>query len=142
LSEYDAERVIKLALELGWGGRRIARSLPHLTRGAVRRVVSYYLRNGVLPYHKFENPLAGLPERELGILVDLLDLDPTLYLDELACKLCSVTGIYRDESQICRALQKMGLTLKVVSKLLHFDTCNNERAFPPAGAPRNSAIGN
>jgi hypothetical protein len=44
----------------------------------------------------------------------MLELDPTLYLDELAVKLFRVTGKFKDETQICRALQKMGLTVKMV----------------------------
>ena len=117
LSQHDAERVIKLKCSRGWGSRRIVKSMPYLSRGIVMRVIRFYLQNGVIPYRHFDNPNSGLNERERRILVDLLDLDPTLFLDELASKLHSVTGIYKCESQICRSLQKMGLTLKVVSSL-------------------------
>ena len=114
VSEHDANRVIKLTFRCNYGHRQIIQAMPHVTRHQITRLVRHFKRTGCIPYAGYKNPGAGLSEREMSLLNAMLELDPTLYLDELAVKLFRVTGKFKDETQICRALQKMGLTVKMV----------------------------
>jgi transposase len=119
ISLLDAERVLRLKFQAGWKDKSIAEEMPHVSRFQIYRICRHWMRKGWVPYKGCPNPGAGLSERDKGILADLLYLDPTLYLDELATELYSIIGVYRAHSQICRALQVMGLTRKVVMRLPH-----------------------
>jgi hypothetical protein len=114
ISENDANRVIQLVVGSKWSYKRVHDDMPYVSRFQIRRVVLYFKRRGIVPFRGFDNPDAGLDEKEMGMIKDILALDCTLYLDEIALKLWGLTNVYRSESQICRALLKMGLTLKAV----------------------------
>jgi hypothetical protein len=88
---------------------------PMVSRYQTRRLFTHYERVGTIPFTGCPNPRLKLRENERRILRDFIDLDPALYLDALSTELYKLTGVHRDESQICRSLQEMGLTRKAVS---------------------------
>jgi transposase len=115
ISEHDANRVIRLASVSNWTIPQIMVDRPMVSRAQIKRLIKHYDRVGTIPFTGCPNPRLKLRENERRILRDFIDLDPTLYLDELSTELYKLTGVHRDESQICRSLQEMGLTRKVVS---------------------------
>ncbi len=74
--------------------------MPYVSRFQIRRVVLYFKRRGIVPFRGFDNPDAGLDEKEMGMIKDILALDCTLYLDEIALKLWGLTNVYRSESRV------------------------------------------
>ena len=98
LSEHDAERIITLKLGMGWSNKEVQRAIGHhLSRFKIRRVIRHFATTGEVPYSGFTGRRSGLRSEEKNTLRDLLELDPTLYLDELAVKLCAraCTGVHR-----------------------------------------------
>jgi len=117
LSEDLKERVITLYSSGGVSMREVARLL-NVSLGLVHNVVSCYQRFGQVtnPQLRFYGRRRALNSGDLSFVREVIDAQPSTYLDKLQYKLTAVRGVQVLLATISRTLAHMGLTRKALSR--------------------------
>lgn len=117
LSTDLKERVVSLYSSGGISMREVAK-LFNVSLGFVHNTVSCYQRFGQVndPRPRFYGRRRVLDSDDLSFIHEVINAQPSIYLDELRYKLTTVRGVQVSLSTISRTLSRMGLTRKVLSR--------------------------
>ena len=117
LSEDLKERVISLYSSGDMTMREVA-GLLDVSLGFVHNVVSCHERFGQVndPRPRSYGRHRILDDNDISFISEVIRAQPTIYLDEIQHKLAAVRRIQVSTATISRALSRMGLTRKAVSR--------------------------